>query len=86
MKSESHHRFRSALRKFYDEEIMPDSISMENMGEVPGSDIYMKMGEIGLLACRLGPGPHLKLVPRLPGGIKPEEFDYFHEAIAHEEV
>ena len=22
----------------------------------------------------------------LPGGVKPEEFDYFHEMIAHEEI
>ncbi|KAJ3040336.1 hypothetical protein HDV00_010992 [Rhizophlyctis rosea] len=84
--NESHHRFRAALRKFYDEEIMPESVSMENMGEIPGKDMYEKMGQIGVLACRLGPGPHLKLTPSLPGGVKPEEFDYFHEMIAHEET
>ena len=46
-----------------------------------------KMGDFGLLACRLGPGDWLKWVPGgLPGGVKPEEFDHFHEAIATEEL
>lgn len=44
------------------------------------------MGAIGLLAARIGPGKHLKLVPRVLGDIPAEKFDYFHEMIAHEEV
>jgi alkylation response protein AidB-like acyl-CoA dehydrogenase len=44
-----------------------------------------KIGSFGLLACRMGPGPHLKNLT-LPGGVKPSEFDYFHEQIAHEET
>jgi alkylation response protein AidB-like acyl-CoA dehydrogenase len=43
------------------------------------------MGQFGILACRLGPGAHLKGFA-LPGGVKPENFDYFHELIAHEET
>ena len=50
-------------------------------------EIYKKMGDFGLLACRLAHGPHLNWVTGgLPGGVKPDEFDYFHESIAHEEV
>ncbi|KAJ1564472.1 hypothetical protein HK405_014786, partial [Cladochytrium tenue] len=48
-------------------------------------ELYQAMGRFGLLASRIGPGPHLKSF-RLPGGVRPEEFDYFHELIAHEEV
>lgn len=39
----------------------------------------------------VGPGMHLKRVPSGPenllekAGIKPEQFDYFHEAIVHSE-
>ena len=43
------------------------------------------MGEEGVLASQIGPGPWLKGL-KLPGGIKPENFDYFHEMIAHEET
>ena len=43
------------------------------------------MGEEGVLASQIGPGPWLNGL-KLPGGIKPEEFDYFHEMIAHEET
>lgn len=42
------------------------------------------MGELGLWAARLGPGPHLKNFNMI-GGVQPEEFDYFHELIAIEE-
>ncbi len=36
------------------------------------------------MAARLGPGKVLK-GRKLPGGLKPEEFDYFYEAVTHEE-
>ena len=47
--------------------------------------MFLKCGEYGLLAARIGPGPHLA-GRTLPGGVSPEEFDYFHELIAHEEM
>ena len=46
----------------------------------------MAMGSFGLLAARIGPGPHLRFVPSLPGNVDPDEFTYFHEGIAHEEM
>ncbi|KAJ1564354.1 hypothetical protein HK096_008389 [Nowakowskiella sp. JEL0078] len=42
------------------------------------------MGRAGIFAARVGPGPHLKGF-NIPGGIKPEEFDHFHELIVHQE-
>ncbi|KAI8817766.1 acyl-CoA dehydrogenase/oxidase [Fimicolochytrium jonesii] len=83
---ESHVKFRQALRKFYDEELLPDAASADAMGEAPDLEIYQKMGQAGILATRMGPGPHLKLVPKLPGGVSPDEFDYFHELVGHEEL
>ena len=41
------------------------------------------------ICTSLAPGPHLKLFTKhhpLFGGVKPEEFDMFHEMIAHEEL
>ncbi|KAJ3209692.1 hypothetical protein HDU67_005986 [Dinochytrium kinnereticum] len=81
----THVAFRKAVREFYDREILKDAPSMDVLGERPTDEMFLKMGEFGLLACRLGPGEHLKGL-KIPGGVKPEEFDYFHELIAHEET
>merc|ERR1719183_2451976 len=50
------------------------------------------MGRVGLLACRIGKAV-MPVVPMIPGielekslGVKPKEFDHFHELIAHEEM
>lgn len=89
--NESHHRFRAALRTFIDTELAPHANSFEADDKAPTPEMYLKMGKAGLLASRIGPGPHLKALVQaglisLPGGVKPEEFDYFHEMIAHEEI
>ncbi|KAJ3187949.1 hypothetical protein HDU85_006342 [Gaertneriomyces sp. JEL0708] len=83
--NESHFRFREAVRKFVQEEIAPEANANEDSGTPASAELFRKMGNFGLLACRMGPGPHLKGLT-LPGGVKPEEFDYFHEMIAHEEI
>jgi hypothetical protein len=41
------------------------------------------MGKFGLLGAQLYPGEHLNFIDQLPGGINKQEFDYFHELIAH---
>ena len=84
--NESHRRFRADLRKFIHEEIREEAEAGEAADKPPSKEIMKTMAASGLLAARIGPGPHLNFVPQLPGGVKPEEFDYFHEAIAHEEV
>jgi len=82
---ESHDRFRKAIRKFIDEEIKPIATSCEETGKSPTPELYAKMGAAGFLAARVGPGPWMKAFPQL-GGVSAEEFDYFHEQIAHEEL
>lgn len=84
--NDSHKKFRLAIRKFLFEEVKPEAERFELNGKQPTDTVYRKMGQFGLLASRIGPGPHLKLAPSLPGGVKPEEFTYFHEMIAHEEM
>ena len=46
-----------------------------------------KMGEdgININAMRMGPGKHLH-GRKLPGGVKPEEFTYFHELVVVQEL
>ncbi|KAJ3135200.1 hypothetical protein HK100_002971 [Physocladia obscura] len=84
--NESHVAFRKAVRVFVDEELRPHAQEYEDNGGKVAIELYQKMGRFGLLASRIGPGSHLKFVPSLPAGIKPEQFDSFHELIAHEEI
>ncbi|KAJ3325513.1 hypothetical protein HDU76_013160 [Blyttiomyces sp. JEL0837] len=83
--NETHVAFRKAVRHFVDTELKPHAAQLEEEGGKMPKEIYQAMGRFGLLASRIGPGAHLKGF-NLPGGVKPEEFDYFHELIAHEEV
>ncbi|KAJ3303524.1 hypothetical protein HDV03_003703 [Kappamyces sp. JEL0829] len=83
--NEGHHRFRKAVRTFIEAEVVEEAAAFDEPGKPASAEVYKKMGAFGLLACRMGPGPHLKLF-NLPGGVKHEEFDYFHEQIAHEEI
>jgi hypothetical protein len=85
--NESHFRYRAAVRKFVQTELAPRAQQMEEGNIEPGLDVYQKMGKFGYLVSRIGPGPWMKQWPLpLPGGVKPAEFDYFHEMIAHEEL
>jgi hypothetical protein len=45
----------------------------EDEGVPPSLELFKKAGELGILAIRLGPGPHLK-GRTLPGDISPTEF------------
>ncbi|ORY96695.1 acyl-CoA dehydrogenase/oxidase [Syncephalastrum racemosum] len=82
--NESHTRFRKALRALY-ADVKPEALVAEELGKAPTQELYEHLGAEGVLASQIGPGPWLKGL-KLPGGIKPEEFDYFHEMIAHEET
>jgi len=83
---ESHLLLRKEVREFYDKHVRQIAQDSEDNDEPCTSELMQKLGDEGLLACQLGPGPHLKLAPKLPAGIRPEKFDYFHEAIVHEEA
>ena len=81
----SHVKFRHHVREFIRTVILPDAEKLDMQG-LPGTlETYKKMGEFGLLACRIGPGKHLDRF-KLPGEVTTSEFDYFHEMIAHEEM
>lgn len=82
--NESHRRFRQYVREFYDREVREIAIASENDNKPPTLELMQKISKAGLLHTRLGPGEHLKLLP-MPCDIKPEEFDYFHSMILHEE-
>ena len=89
--NETHRRFRLDLRKFFDEEAMPDAVALDARGTHPSPELWRLLGKRGVLASRVQHGPWLKDVVEncgvtLPGGVRTDEFDYFHELIAHEEA
>jgi len=87
----SHHDFRAALREFVDREIRPDAIVDDEEGNYPTQELNEKMGRFGLLACLVAMEPKSWRWIRaagisLPGGVKLEEFDFFHNLIMSEEL
>lgn len=78
---ETHFKFRTAVRKIFDE--LADEIrEVEASGERPSDELQKKFGDYGLLAANIGPGKFLREFNiKLPGGIAPEEYDYFHEVL-----
>ncbi|KAI8391791.1 acyl-CoA dehydrogenase/oxidase [Radiomyces spectabilis] len=81
---ESHFRFRVAVREILDGMAL-EARRFEDEGVKPTDEFVRTLGEAGILAANIGPGPHLKGI-KLPGDVKPEEYDYFHEMIVHEEM
>lgn len=87
---ESHHKFRAAIRKFNDIEVIPEAMEEEEGGEPPSREMWKKVGKFGILVARVGKSAMRKewmdaAGVSLPGGISVDEFDMFHEQIAHEE-
>jgi alkylation response protein AidB-like acyl-CoA dehydrogenase len=82
---ESHKTLQNAMRKFVDEVIYPDAQAREEDGKRPSISVIQAMAEQNIHAMRLGPGKHLKGL-KLLGGVKPEEYDYFHELILTQEL
>lgn len=67
------------MRMFFDSEVKAEAREREITNERPSKRLVELMGEphLNLHAMRMGPGMnHLKGL-YLPGGVKPEEFDYF---------
>lgn len=61
----------------------PEAVEHEESGERPSKELITKFGQPGIEinAMRIGPGKHLH-GRKLLGGVKGEEFDYFHEYVA----
>ncbi|KAI8992452.1 acyl-CoA dehydrogenase/oxidase [Pilobolus umbonatus] len=81
--TESHFKFKTAIRTVLDG-IADEARSYEDSGERPPDALVQKLGAAGILAVNMGPGPWLNDYP-IPGGVSPQEFDYFHELILHAE-
>jgi len=90
--NDTHKTYRMKLRGFVEDVLKPEAMENEEDGDYPSEEIYQEMGRVGLLASRIGKAV-MPVLPMIPGieleqslGVKPKEFDYFHELIAHEEM
>jgi alkylation response protein AidB-like acyl-CoA dehydrogenase len=83
--NESHRKLQKETRKFVDEHVYPEAQEKELDGTYISQELVDKMAESEVLAMRLGPGKHLH-GRKLLGGVKGEEFDYFHDLIVAQEL
>lgn len=71
-------------------ELEPIAESSDLAGDYPDLELRQKVGRAGLMVTRMGPGPWLQNLNQLgieiPGAVTPEEFDYFHEGLVHQEI
>mmetsp|Transcript_26609 Transcript_26609/g.67048 ORF Transcript_26609/g.67048 Transcript_26609/m.67048 type:complete len:385 (+) Transcript_26609:256-1410(+) len=85
--NESHLRFRLAVRQIF-VDIVQDCEELEEAGDYVEQEMWEDLAQKGIFACSIGimAMPYCKkLGIKLPGGVTPEEFDFFHEQILHEE-
>jgi hypothetical protein len=83
--NDSHRKFRKGLREFVDAELKPEAEEKEADGTYISQEMIDKMAKNNMLAMRLGPGQHLH-GRTVPGGVKGEDFDYFHDLITCQEL
>mmetsp|Transcript_11500 Transcript_11500/g.20347 ORF Transcript_11500/g.20347 Transcript_11500/m.20347 type:complete len:516 (+) Transcript_11500:69-1616(+) len=88
--NESHRRFMKGMQSFVQSELVPIAATHDLSGEYPDRELQGKLGQKGIMISRMGPGPWLNeaasLGIEIPGGVNPQEIDYFHESIAHQEI
>ncbi|GAA6053409.1 hypothetical protein JCM3770_002311 [Rhodotorula araucariae] len=85
--SESHRALQREMRRFFDDEVKAEARVHELSGERPSKELVEQMGEPrwAIHQMRMGPGKHLAGLT-LPGGVKGESFDYFHELVVIQEM
>ncbi|KAH7386485.1 acyl-CoA dehydrogenase/oxidase [Cadophora sp. MPI-SDFR-AT-0126] len=78
--NDSHRKLRAAVRKYVDEEILPNAFEWESAGEVPDSawKRHVEMGYVGMVTGL----PSIKS----PGDVPIEEWDSWHSLIVNDEL
>ncbi|KAG2199385.1 hypothetical protein INT47_001567 [Mucor saturninus] len=87
--NESHIKLRKEIREFVDKEVMPFCHEWSEAKAIPRA-IVKRAAEMGLLNAVSGAAKNPKnaslMTYPLPGGIKPEDFDIFHEFVCVDEI
>ena len=87
--NESHRKLREAVRAFVDQHIVPELEYMHEKGVDPSEELFDALGKSGIIACRVGKYamPFVKKMGlALPGGVSPDDFGYFHQLVAVQEL
>lgn len=86
----THRRLLQEVRAFIRKELEPIAEAADLAGDYPDRELQGKLGMSGMMVSRMGPGPWLadakKLGINIPGGLQPEEYDYFHEMLVQQEI
>eukprot|EP00656_Telonema_subtile_P018249 TRINITY_DN19841_c0_g1_i3.p1 TRINITY_DN19841_c0_g1~~TRINITY_DN19841_c0_g1_i3.p1 ORF type:complete len:405 (+),score=141.26 TRINITY_DN19841_c0_g1_i3:161-1375(+) len=81
---------QKAVRGFVAAEFAPIALKDDLAGKYPSRELKKKMAMAGMMVTRIGPGPWLQeavnIGVTLPEGCSPDDFDYFHEMIVHQEL
>jgi Cytochrome b5-like Heme/Steroid binding domain/Acyl-CoA dehydrogenase, N-terminal domain len=83
---DSHRKLQKALRIFTDEELYPLAQECEKTGKHIPQSMIDRMSELGILHMRLGPGRHMRGVELMGGVMMGDDFDYFHDMLATQEM
>eukprot|EP00026_Physarum_polycephalum_P002369 Phypoly_transcript_02375.p1 GENE.Phypoly_transcript_02375~~Phypoly_transcript_02375.p1 ORF type:complete len:492 (+),score=67.09 Phypoly_transcript_02375:69-1544(+) len=83
--SQSHANLRNAMRTFLDKEISPFCFEWDEKKALP-KEIFVKCYKAGWLPGVVGFWPTQYAGHHIAGGVKPEEFDVFHELIILDEL
>eukprot|EP01112_Ceratiomyxa_fruticulosa_P023165 TRINITY_DN874_c0_g2_i2.p1 TRINITY_DN874_c0_g2~~TRINITY_DN874_c0_g2_i2.p1 ORF type:complete len:320 (-),score=80.20 TRINITY_DN874_c0_g2_i2:781-1740(-) len=84
--NDTHQRVRSAMREFVEREIIPYVHAWDESKQAP-KELYKKAFEAGILPGIVGgKWPTEYIGDHIVGGIKPSEFDEFHELIIISEI
>jgi len=88
--NDSHKNLLAAVRAFVEVELMPIAADADMNGTYPDAELKKKQCTSGVMLSRMGRGPWLEHAKEMgltfPGGVTFEEYDYFHEMIAHQEI
>jgi alkylation response protein AidB-like acyl-CoA dehydrogenase len=83
--TDSHRRFRAAMRHWVEREIIPYCFEWEEQKHLP-PQIHLKCAEAGWLPGVIGFWPTEYVGREIMGGVKPEEWNAFHELILLDEL
>ncbi|GAA5861609.1 hypothetical protein JCM3774_002644 [Rhodotorula dairenensis] len=87
--NDSHRRVRAALRQFTDTYLTPNALAWDQAKQIPPGE-YKRIADAGILAGVAAgstgwPSEYAAGIP-VPGGIKAEEWDAFHNLIVIDEL
>jgi len=84
--NESHLRFKKSFRALMEQHFGLKAESLANAGRKPSKKVWLSLGAEGVHAAITGPGEYIGKYTKAVADVGADEFDYFHEMIAHIEM